>query len=189
MNKTSIRLLSVLTLLTTTSAYAVPIQWSSADGGNDHYYDVVSTTPQSWEASVADAAATTYLGMTGHMVTITSAEENTFVFDLMQSIGHVSFLGGSDSVTEGLWQWVTGETWDYENWSPGEPNNCCGGEDYLSFLGNGTWYDIQGLNQGNGYIIEFGTFGGPVNVPEPHSLLLFLAALLGIYARRRYQMA
>ena len=58
----------------------------------------------------------------GHLVTIDSASENDFIFRLT---GGNTWLGATDEVQEGIWVWVTGETWSYSNWDKGEPNNCC----------------------------------------------------------------
>jgi hypothetical protein len=91
----------------------------------------------------------------GHLATITSAQEDNFIYtNLVENspMGiEMCWLGGTDEATEGTWRWVTGETWNYTNWSPlfGEPNNCSGIEHYLTFftqhdpLGRGgTWNDL-----------------------------------------------
>ena len=60
------------------------------------------------------------------------------------------FLGGSDADVEDTWTWSSGETWDYENWYVGEPNNQNGDEDYLQFTHNSVinwdwkWNDFDG---------------------------------------------
>jgi hypothetical protein len=58
--------------------YAVPVQWSVADGGNGHYYEVVSV-PESIIWSDAKIAAE---ASGGYLATITSSQENEFVFNL-----------------------------------------------------------------------------------------------------------
>lgn len=59
----------------------------------------------------------------GYLVTITSQEEQNFVWE---NVGYDSFfsyifIGATDKIYEGDWRWVTGELWDYENWCPGQP--------------------------------------------------------------------
>jgi hypothetical protein len=87
--------------------------------------------------------------MGGYLVTVTSAAENNFLFGLWPS----GWIGLTDEVVEGQWRWVTGETYSYSSWNPGEPNNA-GNEDYVQFVGGGRWNDLP-----NGvalpYVIEF----------------------------------
>jgi len=86
--------------------------------------------------------------MGGHLVTITSAAENTFVFNTWPS----GWIGFTDEVTEGQWRWVTGETVTYTNWNGGEPNNA-GNEDYAQFVSGGRWNDLP--NTSLPYVLEF----------------------------------
>ena len=63
----------------------------------------------------------------GHLVTITSAEEDEFISNLIidkhaDGIYHY-WLGGTDEGTEKNWRWVTGEAWSYTNWDYEQPNN------------------------------------------------------------------
>ncbi len=69
----------------------------------------------------------------GHLATITSHEEDETLYNLLRSTGNDgALLGASDF--SGKWSWVTGETWDYENWAPGEPSDSR--EHYLSYHRN-----------------------------------------------------
>lgn len=89
------------------------------------------------------------INMGGHLVTVTSAAENTFIFNLWPS----GWIGLTDELVEGQWKWVTGESYSYTSWNGGEPNNA-GNEDYVQFVGGGKWNDLP-----NGYslpyVIEF----------------------------------
>jgi hypothetical protein len=87
--------------------------------------------------------------MGGHLVTVTSAAENSFIFNLWPS----GWIGLTDEVTEGQWRWVTGEPYSYSSWNPGEPNNA-GNEDYVQFVGSGRWNDLPN-NQSLPYVLEF----------------------------------
>ncbi|MHA2054442.1 MAG: right-handed parallel beta-helix repeat-containing protein, partial [Candidatus Hodarchaeales archaeon] len=76
----------------------------------------------------------------GYLVTITSQDENDFV-RLLSNVYNPPFsIGFSDEVTEGEWQWVTGEAVIYTNWGDGEPNDS-GGEDYAETDVFGEWND------------------------------------------------
>ncbi|GHU55894.1 hypothetical protein FACS1894132_12650 [Clostridia bacterium] len=81
----------------------------------------------------------------GHLATITSQEEQEFINNLMNGKpDSYYYLGGSDVEQEGLWRWVTGETWVYGNWNSGEPNDGSASfptEDYLGCYYNGKWND------------------------------------------------
>jgi hypothetical protein len=89
------------------------------------------------------------INMGGHLVTVTTAAENSFIFGLWPS----GWIGLTDEVTEGVWQWVTGEAYSYTSWNPGEPNNA-GNEDYVQFVGGGRWNDLPN-NVNLPYVLEF----------------------------------
>jgi hypothetical protein len=104
----------------------------------------------------------------GHLASITSAAENTFV---AQAAANPEFwtidnnfptycigpwLGGfqpADAAEPaGGWSWVSGEPWGYQHWylPAGEPNNGCGGEDYLHYLTQGATTPSDWWNDGGG---------------------------------------
>jgi hypothetical protein len=81
----------------------------------------------------------------GHLVTIDSAAEDSFVLHhrwLGLPPRYVytdqSWLGASDEAEEGVWRWVTGEPLTYTNWGPDEPSDADASgqlptEDYMTF--------------------------------------------------------
>lgn len=88
---------------------------------NGHFYEYVSTT-SNWTTAKTNAAAKTYMGLTGYLATITSSAENDFV---RQKLSADAWIGASDdysyinaatgtttyasqSTSEGNWYWVTG---------------------------------------------------------------------------------
>ena len=89
------------------------------------------------------------IDMGGHLVTVTTAAENSFIFGLWPS----GWIGLTDEITEGTWRWVTGEAYSYTSWNPGEPNNA-GNEDYVQFVGGGRWNDLPN-NVSLPYVLEF----------------------------------
>lgn len=77
----------------------------------------------------------------GHLVTITSAEENAFITESIMVIDEDCLIGFSDEESEGDWVWVTGEDTDYTNWEDGEPNNEWEEDFALIKNGSGIWND------------------------------------------------
>ncbi len=123
--------------------------------GNGHYYEVVEAST-SWPDADTGAQAKSHLSVQGHLATITSAAEQAFVTSLMvsDSPNQHCWAGGyqPDGAAEpgGGWSWVTGETWSFTSWYPGEPNQYLGfNEDHMflnagSHAASGRWSDGQG---------------------------------------------
>jgi hypothetical protein len=186
-----------------------PIQWTIADGGNDHYYALFVTDDINWTDARDAAAGLSFLGSSGHLVTITSSAESNFLESHFSSYigdpnnpggifppvpGIRAWIGLTDVISEGNFQWVTGESFSYSNWAPPEPNNL-GNEDFVwlwrrDFGGGPLWsWNDAANSQGpaDGFFVEFdGPFLQPV--PEPTSLFLFGLGAVGMTvgaARRR----
>lgn len=104
-----------------------------------HYYTL--TTPTTWQGAETQAIA-----MGGHLVTINDATENAW---LLSAFGNTEpfWIGFNDRITEGVFNWISGETITYTNWNSGEPNNTIyysTGEDYavINWGTNGKWVDL-----------------------------------------------
>ena len=95
----------------------------------------------------------------GNLVTINDAAEEDW---LRETFGadDLFWIGYTDRVTEGQYQWTSGQAGGYENWLPGEPNDIDGGQDFavLNFGPNGEWDDQAGDTPDTLYrgIIEIG---------------------------------
>jgi hypothetical protein len=139
------------------------VQWRVEDGGNGHWYQPVFewlSYPEAVQSAIARG---------GHLATLTTEQENSFVMGLglpYLSNGTVFgyWIGGMRSPTSGNWEWLTGETWAFSNFDLWEPNGCCGADArYLVFRAHpgsqGRWDDTStnGNNDANPmpYIIEF----------------------------------
>ena len=147
------------------------------DPSNGHYYDVIFAPNISWMSAEQQALTYTYNGLEGHLATITSAAEDTYVGNAVSAAGSGEFwLGGyQNPITETIptagWTWVNGEGTfpgvngatgfdnNYSNWNPGEPNDAYGpaSEQYLGInLGTlGGFNDEGNLGLINGYVIEY----------------------------------
>lgn len=165
-------------------ANATPVQW----GVNGNYYDIVFYTG-TWDQANADVQNKNHNGINGHLATITSADENKFVFDNFTSIMEGSWLGGYqyDKLAEpvGHWAWVTGETWSYSNFTSGEPNNAWGDEDHINIWSNGSWNDQHNNAAFSKYVVEYEAQHEPAPVPEPATALLIGAGLVFLVGARR----
>ena len=92
---------------------------------NGHYYYLL--TSDTWTNSEAQAVS---LG--GHLVTINDDAENAWVVDTFAHYGNVMrplWIGLTDRDSEGVFGWVSGQPFTYQNWNTlsGEPNNSGGG--------------------------------------------------------------
>ena len=167
--KFQIALTLFLTLNVVSKCKAAPAKWAIADGGNDHSYLAIATEkPISW----ADAnEMANKLG--GHLVTLTSAAENDFIFHLIDSemywypginlrgpwTGGYQLPGSSEPT--GGWSWVTGEPFTYEFWEAGQPNNFGGQNEDRIHFGNRrsrvqTWNDVVfNFAEVKSYVVEF----------------------------------
>lgn len=110
---------------------------------NGHYYYLLKSEEvgiSSW-----DEAEEYCEDEGGHLATITSEEENQFLYKYLTNSGYDNaYFGYTDSKDEGSWQWVNGEESVYKNWKSGEPNDESPGEDYAMFyykFSDGTWND------------------------------------------------
>jgi hypothetical protein len=156
---------SVAVLALAATASASPIQWRVEDGGNGHFYNVIGVSKGISWTDANDAAVARGSGW--HLVTITSAEENAFVYGLVA--GKPQFWSCcSDGNAQGPWlgatkagagafQWVTGEAFGYTNWAAGQPSGI--GDRITLFAANApdapTWGNLGGNSEAVlGYVIE-----------------------------------
>jgi hypothetical protein len=144
------------------------------NGVNGHFYRPISTGATYTNARAA-ALNTTFKGQQGYLVTITSADEDLFIFNNVPQ--SQIWFALTDEVTEGQWRIDAGPekgtliktsngqtagniVGQYNNWAGGEPNNS-GNEDYAVTKWNGSqWNDLPN-NFWNPYVIEYGTWTNP----------------------------
>ena len=144
---------------------------------NGHFYRPISTTATYTNAK-STAASTSFKGQTGYLVTITSTDEDAFIFNNVPQSS--IWFALSDAAQEGYWRVDAGPengtliktqngqlngniAGQYNNWASGEPNNS-GGEHYAvtKWGGGSTWNDLPN-NFNCAYVIEYGTWTDPAN--------------------------
>lgn len=171
---------------------ATPVQWTAAQGGNGHWYEVISSKQEiKWTTAKSLAEASVYDGQSGYLATITSAAEQKSLNRLNKA--HASaWLGGTDAASEGTWEWLTGESFGYSNWTKWANNKGRVKKDFLAgWINKNKWKDCRNNTVKctiYTYVVEYDA--APVSVspvPLPAALPLLLIALggLGFAARRR----
>jgi hypothetical protein len=73
-------------------------------------------------------------GQGGYLVTITSAEEQKFIENLIARGSKNFYWLGGDCGSDRRFRWVTSEPMVFTNWGPGEPNNDHGGSEDKIFI-------------------------------------------------------
>lgn len=125
------------------------------------FYQYVNTTAN-YAAALTAAQSAILNGVSGHLVTITSAAENAYVTSL---IGGSSWTGATDNVSNTNWVWNGGAedganfssgptaiNGMYENWDGGQPQN---NAEHIGVLNtNGTWHDWPD-SAAHRYVIEW----------------------------------
>ncbi len=178
--------LSLLALSVATTAQATnsggPVVFAEGDFQGHHYKVIVDSgrnyhsAMQAWDAANAAAQASEYMGVRGHLATITSSGEDEFIESLRSGLSPAeAWVGGFQQASVGCdpqqnagcgWRWVNGEgsistiqvplPLIYSNWQDGEPNDQ-GGEQYLGIglRDEFGWNDEQALGNIGGYVIEY----------------------------------
>ena len=101
-------------------AQSTAVQWTTASGGNGHWYGSVGTQA-CWESA---RVACELEG--GHLATPTSESESSFIRALVPSSENGAWLGGIQAPGSCEpacgWSFITGERW-VALWAPGQPEN------------------------------------------------------------------
>jgi hypothetical protein len=145
------------------------------NGVNGHFYRPISTGATYINAKTL-ASQQTFKGQQGYLVTITSADEDAFIFNNVPQTN--IWFALSDAASEARWTIDAGPEagtlikinngqlngnipGQYNNWAPGEPNDS-GNEDYAvtKWGGGSQWNDLPN-HFSNPYVVEFGTWTNP----------------------------
>lgn len=158
--------------LPTNGHFYRPMTWPSDVSGGDEAYNTIKSR----------SASQSFKGQSGYLVTITSSDEQDFIFNNVP--GSNILIALTDRSQEGVWKWDAGPeagtiirngntggtnvSGQYNNWCSGEPNEYAPGEDYAvtKWDGNNCWNDFgppatQFPGSTSGYVVEFGTWSDP----------------------------
>ena len=153
-------LLLLVITVTGVAANADPVEWPLSQGGNGHFYELVDE-PLTWFEARDAAELRSWMELPGHLVTMSSFEEDHWCWLVFGVLDHGYWLGGyqpegTPEPDEGC-RWVTGESWGYTGWGDAEPNDFYE-EDCLS----GWFVNFRGWNDVScdeikpwGYIVEY----------------------------------
>ena len=149
------------------------------DPQTGHFYTALATGG-TWEESLKTAGRERFRGLTGHLVTITSADENQQLVDWFADRGF-SWTAGTDRTHEGRWCWAAGPErgksfYKVGEWTPHfhqwdrvsdnlEPDNIGDGQHYMAWNAvgwkdrshsvRGLWKDWDGDRLSDCLIVEF----------------------------------
>ena len=189
MKNIKLSVIAILAIFTIAgNIFAVPVQWSE----NGHWYEAVATDLLTWSQAKLAAEQTG-----GYLVTLTSASENTFVYNLIKDndsfwnevngefgpwIGAYQLPSGAEPA--GGWTWVTGEAWTYNGFASGQPSNSGGDQEYAHYWASParsyTWNDLADVASVKAYIIEWNN-----PVPEPTTLITAILFCVGLFIIKR----
>ena len=145
------------------------VAWNHPDGTTHYYLPIAVPHGITWDAAQDSAGV-----LDGYLATITSADEDAFVYGLIDSSGYWRergagvlagpWIGGyqleGSAEPEGGWFWITAEEFSYSNWTstqPDERNNTNQNRIHFGESQGGrvpTWDDQGASQELNGFVVE-----------------------------------
>ena len=129
-------------LVSVVNSHAAIVAGPFMNAANGNIYYLLAPT----NAAAANAEA---MSLGGHLATVRSLEENTWIVNTFAPLNRTNnlFIGLSDEQNEEAFTWMSGEKNTFRNWKSGEPNNSGGNEHYVEIIvRTGKWNDVPGHN-------------------------------------------
>ena len=108
------------------------MQWTTASGGNGHWY-ALSGHSQYWEIKRAEAEATG-----AYLATLTSQPELDFALGMLGSGESVAWFGLTK--LSGVWAWITEEPLVFTSWAISQPGDGGPTELFGALIKNTPWW-------------------------------------------------
>lgn len=120
----------------------------------------------------------------GHLLTITSQEEQDYINTIITGHGKIKYFTGAQNYSADrslCWRWVTGEKWEYTNWENGNPSYSFYHEFFVHIRTTektgcpvGSWNDISNATissseyslSNTGFIVEYDDYYTTAAVDE-----------------------
>jgi hypothetical protein len=164
-------------------------------GGTYQVFELINT-PLTWDEARVAAKGMSLNGVQGSLTSIGSADENRFLQSITNGNWWIGLhdsdqtstldgqvMGGTErGAARDGWLWTNGDTYSYQNWGDGEPNDWPNhvppGEDAVHIRGDGRWNDDRtgpslgnAAGANNNYIVKYAvnTVAPPISgfVPGP----------------------
>ena len=156
---TQVACLSSLCFVADDAIHSIIMIVASATLYNGHYYQPFAS-PVTFASALSLAAASTLYGVTGHLVTISSAGENSLVTGLNNN----SWVAAHDMAAEGVFKYAAGPeaglALTYTAWALSQPGDANNGvdEDCIAMLPSAlpsNWHDVSCAAATYAYVIEY----------------------------------
>ena len=142
-------LLSLALLCSSMSNFVIAVNAENEATDGKEYYN--GHTYKVFDQSLTWTEAKEYCeSLGGHLVTITSQEEQNIISSFIEDVNQPYVRIGAIRNNNNQFEWITGEPWNYTNWATGEPNNQSNKEYYgmiytpSSEFPVGKWNDTSG---------------------------------------------
>jgi hypothetical protein len=142
---------------------------------NGHYYYAV-TGGTTFSTTTSLVSSSTYLGLQGHLVTVTSQAEYDFLKNLTSS---AFWIAASNAQTQGSWIWTagpdTGLSVSPTFWAPSQPSK--GTAANCAVMNSTGFADQSCTNFGAAYIVEYECQTATTSTCPRESILLAVCVL------------
>lgn len=140
------------TVISNTVKVSVSTTYANCDSGKTyagHCYKLYATT-KGFNGAVSYCNE-----IGGYLAKVTSSSENSFINSLLteQAITR-TWIGASDSVTEGTFRWRDGEVLSYVNWDTNQPDHSSSNIDCVLMTNTGVWR-VNDCANSRSFVCEF----------------------------------